>query len=91
MGTTKDDLEHAGFKLTYWQPPGHPTPPWHFRVEGQTDYGDHIVAEVDDDDLSRGPDRAWALAIEKYDASNKETVRDRKRKREERNAGKGRR
>jgi hypothetical protein len=46
------------------------------------------VVEVDDDDLSQGPDRAWALAIEKVDASNKETVRDRNRKRKERDAKK---
>ncbi len=89
MGTTREDLERAGFKLTYWQPPGfNPTPPWRFRIEGHTDYGVPIVVEIDDDDLSQGPDRAWALAIEKVDASNKETVRDRNLKRKQKNAKK---
>lgn len=87
MGTTREDLERAGFEFKYW-PTGHPTR-WRYQIEGHNDDGVPIVVEVDDDDVSKAEERAWALAIEKYDASSRETVRERNRKRKERDVNKG--
>jgi len=88
MGTHEADkkrLEDADFKFKVWQTDY--SPRWHVRIEGRTFDGDSpIVVEFADDDFSKAEKRAVASAIEKYDASSRETVRDRNRQRKERNA-----